>query len=207
MQGELEAAIERITGTRVRVVGAGRTDAGVHAWAQVASFTTESELTARVWQRALNAHLPPTIAAREVRVAPEGFHARFSALSRSYRYTIVNRPVRSAIGRQYHWHVRPPLDVGRMDQAVRALVGRHDFAAYAGSSGDARGSTVRTVLRAGCSRFGDEIFVDVEADAFLTHMVRNIVGTLVQVGGGAKKAQTAPPHGLCLVSVNYGDRL
>jgi len=219
IQGEIERAIGEIVGRPVRVAGAGRTDAGVHATGQVASFTTESRLGPDEWPRALNAHLPPTIAVVRASVVPDDFHARYSARSREYRYTIVNRRARPAIGRQYRWHVPQPLDAEAMHAALQSLVGKHDFAAFAGDA--RRHATVRTILAASCARQGDEVVVDVAADAFLPHMVRNVVGTLVQIGKGcleaselatilascdrSRAAATAPPHGLCLVRVNYGD--
>jgi tRNA pseudouridine38-40 synthase len=205
------------------VAGAGRTDAGVHATGQVASFTTESRLTAEVWTRALNAHLPPTIAALAVRDMPDGFHARFSAASRAYCYTILNRPIRSALARGRVWHVAAPLDAAAMAEALASLVGEHDFGAFAGASADLRrgASTVRTVLTASSRRDGELVEIDLRANAFLPHMVRNVVGTLVLVGRGAlapaavgsilasrdrrQAGPTAPPDGLCLVRVHYGD--
>lgn len=223
VQGELEGAIGRIAGVPIRIAGAGRTDAGVHATGQVASFTTESRLMAEEWQRALNAHLPPTIVALRVHEVRSGFHARFDATSREYRYTIVNRPVRSALERDRAWHVATPLDADAMDRAVAGLVGRHDFAAFAGATSDRKpgATTVRTMLQAGCSRRDDHVVVDVAANAFLPHMVRNLVGTLVIVGRGSldgeglrsilstrdrgRAGATAPAHGLCLVRVQYGD--
>lgn len=223
VQNEIEGAIGRIVGEPVRVVGAGRTDAGVHALGQVVSFTTESRLGLETWGRALNAHLPATIAVREVVEKEPGFHARFSATSREYRYTILNRPARAAIGRQYHWHRPGALDVARMDRVARGIVGRHDFAAFAGATGDRLGrpNTVRTVMRVDCRREDQEVVFEVTADAFLPHMVRNLVGTLVLAGRDqldeagmlailasrdrARAGPTAPPHGLCLVRVNYGD--
>ncbi len=206
-----------------RVAGAGRTDAGVHATGQVASFTTESRLATEAWARALNAHLPSTIAALAVREMPDGFHARFSAASREYRYTILNRPVRSALERDRVWHVAAALDVAAMAGSLADLVGQHDFAAFAGASASLRAgaSTIRTVLSAACRREVDHLQVDICANAFLPHMVRNLVGTLVQVGRGSlepaaigtilasrdrrRAGPTAPPDGLCLVRVHYGD--
>lgn len=173
--------------------------------------------------RALNAHLPLSIVALAVREVPEGFHARYSALSRAYRYTILNRPLRSALTRRTAWHVTTPLDLAAMARGVEALVGTHDFAAFAGASGDRRenASTTRTLLGATCQRDGELIQLDISANAFLPHMVRNIVGTLVLVGRGALEPEalasilstrdrsqagpTAPPHGLCLARVHYGD--
>jgi len=194
----------------------------VHATGQVASFTTESRLATEAWTRALNAHLPSTIAALAVREMPDGFHARFSATSREYRYTILNRPVRSPLERGRAWHVARPLDGAAMAEGLAGLVGQHDFAAFAGASSDRAGaSTVRVVLAADCRREGEHLQVDLRANAFLPHMVRNVVGTLVLIGRGSiepaaiasilagrdrrRAGPTAPPDGLCLVRVNYGD--
>ncbi|TAK20261.1 MAG: tRNA pseudouridine(38-40) synthase TruA [Chloroflexota bacterium] len=224
IQGEIEQAIEVIAGERIRVVAAGRTDAGVHASGQVISFTTESCLPAEIWVRALNARLPRSIAVREARDVPSGFHARFGALSRSYRYRIANGTSRGALCRQYRWHVPGRLDENQMAAAIRHLLGHHDFASFAGAGQQTRlGRTTRTIIAADCHRSGDEIDIDVEADGFLPHMVRNIVGTIVQVGRGklmqsdipeilaardrARAGATAPPHGLCLVRIQYGESL
>lgn len=201
------------------MAAAGRTDAGVHATGQVVSFTTESKLSAEQWVRALNAHLPPAVAVCRAVDVPDDFHARYSAASREYRYTILNRPTRPAIGRQYAWWVRQPLDAAAMHAAVQLLVGTHDFAAFAGASD--RTSTVRTVLAAAVSHEPPHLWIDIAANAFLLHMVRNVVGTLVEIGKGcleaselatilascdrSRAAATAPPHGLCLVRVRYGD--
>lgn len=219
VQGELEAALRQVTQEWVRVAGAGRTDAGVHALGQVASFRTATRLDAPALRRALNAVLPPDVAVRRCAEAPEGFHARFSALSREYFYRIINRPVRPAIDRERAHHVALPLDEAAMDVACRLLVGRHDFASFSGAG--RREGTVRTVLHAGCRREGDEIYVEVAAGAFLPHMVRNIVGTLIWLGtgkldlpafarilaGGRRSlaGPTAPPQGLYLARVNYGN--
>jgi tRNA pseudouridine38-40 synthase len=154
---------------------------------------------------------------------PDRFHARFSAASREYRYTILNRPVRSALERGRVWHVAASLDAAAMALSLAELVGQHDFAAFAGASASLRAgaSTIRTVLSATCRREGDHIQVDLRANAFLPHMVRNVVGTLALVGRGSlepaairailagrdrrRAGPTAPPDGLCLVRVNYGD--
>jgi tRNA pseudouridine38-40 synthase len=223
VQDALESALSGLAGHRVATICAGRTDAGVHATGQVASFTTESRLTTAQWLRALNAHLPPTVAALTVREMAPDFHARFNALSRQYRYTILNRPVRSALERGRVWHVAASLDGPAMATALAELVGQHDFAAFAGASAElkAGASTTRTLLSATCRRDGDHVEFDLCANAFLPHMVRNIVGTLVLIGRGSLEPEaigailasrdrrragpTAPPDGLCLVRVNYGD--
>jgi tRNA pseudouridine38-40 synthase len=191
----------------------------VHAAGQVVSFTTESRLPPDRWVKALNAHLPPTIAVRRAAEVPDSFHARYSATTREYRYTILNRPTRPAIGRQYAWWIPQMLDAEAMHRAAQVLLGSHDFSAFAGSS--PRSSSIRTVLVASVSTHPDHVIIDLAANAFLLHMVRNVVGTLAQIGKGcleaselatilascdrSRAAATAPPHGLCLVRVNYGD--
>lgn len=221
VQQVLEAAAYQVTGERIRVVGAGRTDAGVHATGQVVSFSTASTLDPTVLRRAFNAVLPADVVVVEAADAPPGFHARFSARSREYRYTIWNAPERLAIGRQFAYHWRAPLDVEAMDQAARVLIGRHDFAAFAAATApsDQTVSTVRTIFRLHCWRDGRRVFVQVAADAFLPRMVRNLVGTLLPVGIHRAQADdvarilasrdrrqagvTVPAHGLCLTRVQY----
>ena len=218
VQGELERALRQVTGLATRVAGAGRTDRGVHAAGQVTSFRTRSTLPAGVLQRALNAVLPSDVAVLAAVDVPPEFHARFSARSREYRYTILNRPVRSPLERYFTCHVATPLDVEAMAEAAQELVGEHDFASFAGA-GEEEMSTLRRVLVADCHREDAKVFVDMVADAFLPHMVRNIVGTLLRVGMGrlslagfreilvarqrSQAGPTAPAHGLCLMRVNY----
>jgi tRNA pseudouridine38-40 synthase len=219
VQGELEETLWRVTQERVRVAGAGRTDAGVHALGQVASFATGTRLEPAELGRALNALLPPDVAVRRCLEVPEGFHARFSAQSREYFYWIINRPERPALQRERACHVPLPLSVVAMDEACRLLVGTHDFASFSGAG--RREKTVRTVIRAACRSEGEGVYVEVAADAFLPHMVRNIVGTLIWLGtgkldlpafarilaGGRRSlaGPTAPPQGLYLARVNYGN--
>jgi tRNA pseudouridine38-40 synthase len=199
IQGELERALSEVTQEKSRVVGAGRTDAGVHAQGQVINFLTGWKRSVEELHRAFNALLSPHIAVKELSVVPSDFHARFSAVTREYRYTILNQELRS------------PL------RGLGYLVGAHDFASF-GSPTQGE-STVRDVLRASCVREGPDIYVDMEANAFLRHMVRSIVGTLLLVGRGIMspadvkgvleamdRSQAGPPvpgHGLCLVRVNY----
>jgi tRNA pseudouridine38-40 synthase len=214
-------AIARVTGLPTRVVGAGRTDAGVHATGQVVSFQTTSRLGVSALQAALNAVLPEDVAVVSAAEAPPGFHARFSARSREYRYTIWNAPERPVVGRQYVYHWRSYLDATAMDQAARVLVGRHDFAAFAGSmrATERAASTVRTLFRLHCWRENQRVIVEAVADAFLPHMVRNLVGTLVPVGmhratvddvrailasrDRRRAGVTVPARGLCLTRVEY----
>jgi tRNA pseudouridine38-40 synthase len=229
IQGTLEMAIARISRAQVVVYGAGRTDAGVHASGQVIHFTSVSQLTPPVWRKALNALLPAEIAVRWVREVPERFHARYSARSRSYRYTIWNDEAPTALRARYTYLRSQQLDVGLMQAACQLLLGRQDFGAF-GSSPDERNplkpgphSCVRTMFQAECSRSNALIYCDFTADAFLTGQVRRMVGTLLLVGQKrlnldefaslvqqARKTHpgsAAPPHGLCLVGVSYPEEL
>jgi tRNA pseudouridine38-40 synthase len=221
VQGTLQEAIGRILGTPVQIVGAGRTDAGVHATGQVVSFRTDRMIEPLALRRAVNAVLPEDVAIVDATWAPDDFHARYSARGRSYRYTIWNAPDRPVLDRHRVYAWRSQLDVGAMDGAALALVGRHDFAAFCGSTAGREHPTrtVRTLFRLHCWRDGDRVLVDATADAFLPHMVRNLVGTLLRVGAGQATAadvaailahrdrrvagRAAPAHGLCLTRVWY----
>ncbi len=222
VQREIESALARVTGEQIRIKGAGRTDAGVHATGQVASLTTSSGLGVETLSRALNANLPPDVAVRLAREVPEGFHARYSAWSRAYWYWVWNAPSPTPLGRRYSYHWPRPIDPEAVQAAARTLVGTHDFASFAGSADPSRaeaGTTVRTVIRLACRRQGSLVAIEVEANAFLPKMVRNIVGTLLQVGSGKLRVEqmseilearsramagpTAPARGLCLVEVRY----
>jgi tRNA pseudouridine38-40 synthase len=218
VQGVLEQALVKILGARVRVSGAGRTDAKVHALGQVASFRSASALPVEALQRALNSLLPRDVAIREVQEAPPEFHARFSALGKIYAYRILNRPVRSPVRLRYVWHVPQALDLPAMTVAAMSLHGTHDFAAFQ-AAGSVVKSTERTLTALTVTQEGEEIIVHGTATGFLRHMMRNIVGTLVEVGRGARPAAdvqrileardrrlagvTAPPQGLYLVQVLY----
>ena len=225
VQGTLERVIARVSGALSTVYGAGRTDAGVHASGQVIHFSTASHLTPEIWQKALNALLPSTIVARRVAEVPENFHARYSARSRAYRYTIWNDPAPSALRARYSYFRPQALDVDLMQAASQQLLGSKDFGAF-GSSPDERNplrpgphSCVRTMHQAQCVRDDALIFCDFTANAFLTGQVRRMVGTLLLVGQKrlsldefaeivqqARKTHpgsAAPSHGLCLVGVSY----
>ena len=222
VQGELEGAWEQLTQERRRVNLAGRTDAGVHARGQVASVRTETRHDLTTLQRGLNAILPEDVAVLEAWDVDHDFHARHSAIRRDYRYLIDNRRVASPLLRRHAAHVPQPLDAAAMSQALTALLGTHDFAAFAGG-GPPEGSTVRTCYAVGCApdkTLGHSLIaVDLAANAFLRHMVRNIVGTLLLVGQGKldtlgfaetlasrdrrRAGRTAPAHGLYLMSVSY----
>ncbi len=218
IQGTIEAAIRKVAQHDVDVIGAGRTDAGVHALGQVAHFSTTSQLMAEEWHRALNGLLPPDIAVLAVEQVPEAFHARFSAKSKLYRYQILTRVHRSALSRSKVLHYPHPLDLAAMQEAARALVGTHDFSSFQGSPTDTD-NPVCTITHLTIEQFGDEIRCEVEANRLLKQMVRAIVGTLLEVGRGKLKAgdvaailaakdrtkagPTAPAHGLYLVRVDY----
>ncbi len=220
VQGELEAALYRLTQQQTRVTLAGRTDAGVHAEGQRANFTTASMLSLETFVRGLNALLPPDIAVRRAQEVPESFQARFAAQRRTYRYTIYNAPLRSPLARRYSWHLPEPLDVERMQAGLDLLIGEHDLASFAGGgSGDRPRMTVRRIEEARCWRQEAWVYFSLTANAFLRRMVRNIVGQLVQLGQGhctleefreiwlardrRRAAPPAPPEGLCLVRVEY----
>jgi tRNA pseudouridine38-40 synthase len=218
IQGELEAALLRLTGQASRLVGAGRTDTGVHAVGQVAACAIPDKWTLADLQRALNAVLPPDIAVLEMAEAPAGFHPRYSAHSRTYRYRVWNAPVRSPVERLYSLHVPRPLDVADMNAACEPLVGTHDFATF-GSPVGRSPSTIRYIYRAEWSQQGPLVCFDIEANAFLRRMVRGLVGTLLLVGLGrltpadvaellavrtrSESAPSAPAHGLWLMKVTY----
>lgn len=219
IQGEIEDAIWTMTHTRVTLYGSGRTDAGVHARGQTANFHCDTDLKPEVIQRGLNSLLPDDIVIKQCDQVEDAFHARYSAKSKIYDYTIANHPVPPAINRQYVWSIRSQLDTMAMQSAIRCIVGSHDFKAFEGT-GSPRAHTTRQVLAAGL-RESDDRFLTfrIEADGFLRFMVRNIVGTLVDVGLGktlptefrqilesrdrTKAGATAPARGLCLMKVKY----
>jgi tRNA pseudouridine38-40 synthase len=215
VQGELETALARLSGgRRVRVVAAGRTDAGVHATGQVVAFTYPGRLPAPELERALVAILPTDIGLHGLRRAARGFHPRYAARYREYRYTVWNGP-RSPLRERFALGVRDPLDVAAMTEAASVLVGRHDFSAF----GARERQPIRTIHWIRIRRSGHQVTIDVAADAFLRQMVRSIVAALLRVGRGeiaggeiaealgsggrAFHGAVAPPHGLCLRRVVY----
>ena len=215
VQGELEAALSRLSGgIRRRVDAAGRTDAGVHASGQVIAFTDAGRLPAEELERALNALLPVDVAIRDLRRVSAGFHPRHAARYREYRYTVWNGP-RSPLRERFALGVRVPLDVAAMSEAASALVGRRDFSAF----GAADRQPIRTIHWIRVRRTGHEVTIDVAADAFLRQMVRSVVAALLRAGRGeiaggeiaralgpggrAFHGAVAPPHGLCLRRVVY----
>jgi tRNA pseudouridine38-40 synthase len=219
IQGALEDAVFAFSGERVLVQGAGRTDAGVHARGQVAHFDIAAQKRLEEVRGALNFHLKPNpIAVPTVELAPPGFHARFSATGRRYRYRILNRRSRPGIDEGFVWHVPVPLDAAAMADAASALLGKHDFNSFRSVSCQAK-SSLRTLDVLQVSRAGEEVVIDVAARSFLHNQVRILVGTLQLVGRGqwsrrdveealaacdrTRAGPTAPPHGLCLMEVRY----
>jgi len=216
VQGELEAALARITGSPARVTGAGRTDAGCHAAGQVASATVETRLEAGKLRAALNAHLPRDVRIVEAAEAPASFHARFDAMRRAYRYLIVPAP--SALGRTRAWVRDLRSDAAALQRASQPLRGEHDFVSFSKASPDTESTRCR-ITRASWSGRGGRLRFDIEADRFLYTMVRRIVATVVREteterGGGTVRAileardrraaaPPAPAHGLYLMRVRY----
>ena len=219
VQATLESALHTVLGHPARVSSAGRTDAGVHAAGQVACFSTPRDVNIDRLLRALNALTPRDLSVTRLDVVSDDFDPRRDAGSRTYRYRIWNRRVPSPFWRPYAWHIARPLDDTAMADAAKLLVGEHDFSAFRAAGCDAD-HPVRRVLRSEVHRSGDLVRYEIEATAFLRHMVRNIVGTLVDVGNGVRAAadittllerrdrtaagMTAPAHGLCLLQVSYG---
>lgn len=225
VQGALVGALGTVTGEACQVIGAGRTDAGVHARAQVISFRCETRLSTEVLLRALNATLPDDIVLLSLEEAAEGFHARYDARSRAYEYVIDNAAQPSPFWRLYSYHVAGALDVGAMSDALACLVGEQDFAAFGmpmertRQGVTVRGGTVRTVLAARCWMAPPFVYFYLEANAFLRHMVRQVVGTVLRVGRRrlepsgfveilrsrriAASGPAAPARGLYLVKVTY----
>ena len=214
----LERALSKVADHPVTVHCAGRTDTGVHATGQVVHFETPAVRSTRSWLLGTNVNLPADVAVNWVQEVSEGFHARFSAISRHYEYRILNRPTRSAIWRQRAVWQHHPLDEQVMHEAAQALVGTHDFSSYRALACQAK-HPVRTIHRLAVCREGDSVTIQVHANAFLHHMVRNIAGVLMAIGKGEQPVSwareilelrdrtrggvTAPPQGLYLTRVEY----
>lgn len=217
VQEMIEKAIAEITRERVKLIGSGRTDAGVHAAGQVADFQTSTSIPAESLVHAINTKLPPDIAIVRAEDVAEDFHARYSAKWKTYRYTILNRDVRSPLSRGRAHHVRETLDVASMRRAAEYLIGTHDFAAF--RSQPTKKSSVRTITLASVAQHGRFIEITITANGFLYNMMRTIAGTLIEIGLGKREADsvaaliasrdrsqagpTAPPQGLCLLHVDY----
>jgi len=218
VQSVVEAALTFVADAPIEVTCAGRTDAGVHAICQVAHFDSAAQRNERSWVLGANSRLPATVALRWAMPVNDDFHARFRARSRRYRYTILNRPVRPALdARQVAWE-RVPLDAARMQAAAQALVGTHDFSAFRAIACQAKTAT-RSVHAIAITRVDERVIVEIQANAFLHHMVRNIVGSLLLVGRGEQSGEwipqllagrdrtlagpTASPRGLVFIAPRY----
>lgn len=217
-QSRLEHALSKIACQPIAVQCAGRTDAGVHATGQVVHFDSPVERPVRAWTLGANGNLPDNIAVKWAKTVSEDFHARFSATARRYRYIIYNNPMRMGIFSKGLTHIYGKLDHHKMHEAAQVLVGEHDFSAFRASNCQAH-SPVRNMTHIDVSRRGDYVIIEVQANAFLHHMVRNITGSLILVGNGERDknwfarilqdrdrtvaGMTARPNGLYLVNVSY----
>lgn len=220
VQAAIEDSLRNITQTEITVIGAGRTDAGVHALGQVASFQSEKGLSPEEWTRALNGVLPENISVLATKTVPDDFHARYSAKNKLYEYRILNRRERSALARHRAWHIYGSLNLEAMREAAAFLVGRHDFSSFQGHPTDTK-DAICDLRRLAITKTGNLIRIEAQADRFLKQMVRAMVGTLVEIGQGKhpprslkdilkakdrrQAGKTAPPYGLYLVRVEYED--
>jgi tRNA pseudouridine38-40 synthase len=219
IQGEIEKALIKMTGNKVSLTGSGRTDAGVHAFGQTANFHCDTDLFPEIFYKGLNGLLPDDIIIKECKEVDEKFHARYDVKSKTYSYRILNCHTPAAIGRQYAWFIRKKLDLHAMRLSISHITGMHDFKAFEGT-GSPRSYTTRNILNTKIEQKDTSCLdIEIEANGFLKHMVRNIVGTLVNVGlrkitsddfkrillsrDRNKAGVTAPPHGLFLMHVNY----
>ena len=219
VQLELEKALKQLTGEKSRVITASRTDAGVHAEYQVVSFRTGSPHPDEVFVKGLNYYLPEDIAVKRACRVRDAFNVRRHAVSREYRYSVLNSAARSPLRDRFTYLVPGKLDTEEMDRAGRMLIGRHDFASFVNNKEAAAKGTVRDVYRAGITKEDDLVLFEIEANSFLMHQVRNTVGLLLKVGRGRISAEdfgdvleaarpglawpTAPARGLSLIKVNY----
>ncbi len=218
----LENALSKVADHTIQIHASGRTDTGVHAWRQVVHFDVEAERSERSWILGTQTHLHPGVSMVWVKPVAPDFHARYSARARHYRYRIINRLHRPAIDRQRACWVHQPLDVERMHKAAQALVGEHDFSSFRAAGCQAKHAT-RAVHWVSVERDGDEIAIDIQANSFLYHMVRNITGSLILVGRGERPSSwmaevlaqkdrtqsgmTAPAHGLYFMRSVYPTHL
>jgi tRNA pseudouridine38-40 synthase len=218
IQEAVERAILQVSQATVSVIGAGRTDSGVHAHGQVASFRMDRDWPESNWMRSLNAVLPKDIVVRSSTLMDDHFHAQHDARGKLYTYRLLYRPARPTIDRAFVWHIYKALDETAMQQAATTLIGSQDFSSFEGSLTDNK-NPICHLQRLAVIRHDDQIFIEAYADRFLKHMVRAMVGTLVEVGLGKRApdsltevlrardrsaaGQTAPPHGLCLMRVDY----
>ena len=219
IQGEIEKALLKMTGNKIILTGSGRTDAGVHAFGQAANFHCDTAMLPEVFYKGLNSLLPDDIVIKECKEVDEKFHAQYDAKSKIYSYRILNCHTPAAVGRQYEWFIRKKLDLHAMQLSISHITGMHDFKAFEGT-GSPRSHTTRNVLNATIEQKDTNcLYIEIEANGFLKHMVRNIVGTLVDAGlckitpddfkqifiskNRNNAGATAPPHGLFLMHVNY----
>jgi len=219
IQREMESALWKLTGEKIRVMAASRTDAGVHAKGQVVSFRIKSSLPPLTFVNGLNYYLPRDIAVKAAHKVEDSFNVRRSALSREYNYYILNSPTRSPLSDGFSYLVAGHLDIEAMNQVCQALIGKHDFASFASCIEGGIKNTVRTVYKAEVKKEGELVIFNMEANSFLPHQVRNTVGSLIRVGLGkmsidefhsiikarrpGSAGPTAPAYGLCLTRVNY----
>ena len=218
IQASLNSAVSKVADEAIACIGAGRTDTGVHASGQVVHFDSHANRDPRSWLLGINSNLDEDVNVLWVKAVQPDFHARYSATGRTYRYVILNQPVRSALARARAWWIHRPLDSAAMSIASTRLVGKHDFSSFRASGCQSK-TPVREMRRFDVRRAGDWITVECEANAFLHHMVRNIVGSLVKIGRGDARPEwignlleerdrraagiTAPPMGLTLTHVAY----
>lgn len=218
IQGILGETVKRISGEEVRIIGAGRTDAGVHALGQVANFWTAKALIPDTWRRALNGLLPPDIVVQRIERSADDFQACRSVKHKTYRYAILNAPSPASLDRHWILHIPGPLEAAAMAEGAVCLVGEHDFSAFRAAD-DNPPHPVRHVYEARFEREADRLYFLITGNGFLKHMIRIIVGTLLDVGrrkrdpadverilhsrDRQRAGRTAPPHGLCLMQVSY----
>jgi tRNA pseudouridine38-40 synthase len=221
VQTVIENALAKIANESIETICAGRTDSGVHAIAQVVHFDSKVKRTMRNWLFGINSNLPDDVNACWVKIVDQNFHARFSAISRSYRYLILNKSVRSSLHRNRAWWIHRPLNEFDMQRAADHLLGKHDFSAFR-AAGCRASTPIREISNIRINRDGDWIAIDVTANAFLQHMVRNIAGLLATIGQGEadsawakevlescdrkKGGVAAPAHGLTLMKIVYPDK-
>jgi tRNA pseudouridine38-40 synthase len=216
IQETIEKALQKILQEEIRLIGSGRTDAGVHAKKQIANFKTNCAISLQKLQKALNSLLPDDIVIVGVKEVPLGFHSRFWAKSKVYRYAILNRKYPSCFLRHYTCFYPYDLDLEKMRQGARELLGRHNFKSFCGSAASTK-NTVRVLKDIRINKRGRFIYIDIEAEGFLRNMARNIVGTLLEIGRGrsfnikkllskedrTQAGPTAAAKGLCLIKVKY----
>jgi len=224
VQGEIKKALERLSRKPVTLIGAGRTDSGVHALGQVAHAKLDTKLDPTTLLKALNANIPDDIAVLRVQKVSDRFHAQYSAKTKVYRYVILNRNVRSAREKGFYYHVPKNLNISQMKTESKVLLGHHDFAAFTAvdtwsKKRHIEKNTIRHVKKISFSKSNGFLCIDIEANGFLYKMVRNIIGTLIEIGKGKLKkgdmkkillsklrrnaGPTAPAQGLCLLKVKY----